>query len=393
MEADVPLGAFLSGGVDSSTVVALMQAQSERPVRTFTIGWHDSAYNEAQHAKAVARHLGTNHTELYVTPADAMAVIPKLPRIYDEPFSDSSQVPVRLVSELAHSHVTVSLSGDGGDELFGGYNRYHSGLRVWRRIGWMPRSVRRLAAGALSALAPASWDRIYRRVDGRSHRNVGDKMQKLAGVIASDGAADLYLGLVSHWMDPAAIVLGGNEPRTILSDSASWPTGFDLAETMMFLDASTYLPDDILTKLDRASMSVGLEARVPLLDHRVVEFACRLPLEMKIRGGTGKWLLRRVLDQYVPRQLIDRPKMGFGIPIGDWLRGPLRDWAESALAERRIRDEGVLDPAPIRLRWEEHLSGRRNWQYHLWDVLIFQAWADGWGARKPAPASAGSCVT
>jgi asparagine synthase (glutamine-hydrolysing) len=388
MIADVPLGAFLSGGVDSSTVVAIMQATSTVPVRTFTIGWHDPAYNEARDAAAVAGHLGTDHTELYVTPDDAMDVIPRLPAVYDEPFADSSQIPVRLVSEMARRHVTVSLSGDGGDEVFGGYNRYHAGMRMWRRVGWMPRGARRLAGRALGALSPASWDALYRRMDGRSHRNVGDKMQKLATVIASDGAPDLYRALVSHWRDPEALVLGASEHRTVVTDPGSWPAIGDFAHTMMYLDALTYLPDDILTKLDRASMSVGLEGRVPLLDHRVVELAWRLPLHMKVRDGRGKWLLRRVLDRYVPAALIERPKMGFGIPIGDWLRGPLRDWAEAALSEERLRRDGLLDPAPVRAKWDEHLSGRRNWQYHLWDVLMLQSWLESQaGAAVPGAAS------
>lgn len=378
MVADVPLGAFLSGGVDSSIVVSLMQAQSARPVKTFSIGFHVEGYDEAQHAKAVARHLGTDHTELYVSPADALAVIPKLPHVYDEPFSDSSQIPTYLVAQLARQHVTVSLSGDGGDELFGGYNRYFLAARIWRALGRTPMAVRRLAANVILSGSPALWDRFHSFLNPLIPRSLrlaspGDTLHKGAHLLAANSGMALYRGLVSHW-DPAELVLGAEEPETALSRESQPLPG--LTETMMALDAITYLPDDILVKVDRAAMAVSLETRVPLLDHRVFEFAWRLPMHYKIRDGVGKWLLRQVLDRYVPRSLIDRPKMGFGVPIGSWLRGPLREWAEELLGEARLRREGYFNPAPVRRKWNEHLSGKRNWQYHLWDVLMFQAWLE-----------------
>jgi len=379
MVADVPLGAFLSGGVDSSLVTALMQAQSATPVRTFTIGFHEAEYNEADHAKQVAAHLGTDHTELYVAPEQARAVIPRLPNLYDEPFGDSSQIPTFLVSELARRHVTVALSGDGGDELFAGYNRYFLGRRLWSRIGWLPKSFRYGMAKGIRAFSPESLSTIFHalRFFVPSMQSPGDKLHKLADILAVKDPDTMYLGLVSQWKDPAQVVREGLEPLITLTDRGQWAGLDDFTLRMMFLDLVTYLPDDILTKVDRASMGVSLEARVPLLDHRLVEFAWRLPLSMKIRReGEGKWLLRRVLDRYVPAPLIERPKMGFGVPIDQWLRGPLREWAEELLDEHRLRQEGYFSPEPIRQKWEEHLSGRRNWQYPLWNVLMFQAWLD-----------------
>ena len=379
MVADVPLGAFLSGGIDSSTVVALMQAQSERPVKTFTIGFHEAVYDEAHHAGAVAKHLGTDHTELYVTPEQAQAVIPRLPTLYDEPFSDSSQIPTFLISQLARRHVTVALSGDGGDELFAGYNRYFWAQDIWSGIGWMPQAVRTGAAAVLTSVSANTWNRglrAVRRILPRALRvqHPGEKLYKLAEVLCVENDGALYWDLVSHWKAPARVVLGAIEPVTVLTDRSRWVHGTDFRQQMMFLDMITYLPDDILVKVDRASMGVSLEARVPLLDHRVVEFAWRLPLSMKIRGRQGKQVLRRVLGKYVPLQLVDRPKMGFGVPIDSWLRGPLRDWAENLLDERRLEKDGYFSPGPIREKWMEHLSGRYDWQYQLWDVLMFQAW-------------------
>jgi len=381
MVADVPLGAFLSGGIDSSTVVTLMQAQSKRPVQTFTIGFHEAGYNEAEHAHAVAAHLGTEHTELYVTAEQAMAVIPRLPALYDEPFADSSQIPTLLVSELARRHVTVSLSGDGGDELFGGYNRYMWASRIWRSLGWAPRPLRAALAGVLTSLPPTAWNGVF---SGLSlflpkrwrYANPGDKLHKLAGILAVRSPEEIYLALVSHWQQPANIVIGATEPATVLTDARQWADVPDFESRMMYLDQMTYLPDDILTKVDRAAMGVSLETRVPLIDHRVVEFAWQLPLSMKIRHGQTKWLLRQVLYRYVPREFIERPKMGFGIPLDVWLRGPLRDWAEALLGESRLRQEGYFHPGPIRQKWAEHLSGQRNWAYYLWDVLMFQAWLE-----------------
>jgi asparagine synthase (glutamine-hydrolysing) len=381
MEADVPLGAFLSGGVDSSTVVALMQAQSQRSVETFTIGFHEIGYNEADHAHAVAAHIGTEHTELYINPEQAIAVIPRLPYLYDEPFADSSQIPTFLVSELARRHVTVCLSGDGGDELFGGYNRYFWATNIWRRVGWLPLPMRAALAGALTALPPSAWNGMLKKLfcflpAGWRYANPGDKLHKLAEVLAVRSPEEIYLGLVSHWKRPTEVVCGALEPLTVLTDPAQWANLPDFEQRMMYLDQMTYLPDDILTKVDRAAMGVSLETRVPMLDHRVVEFAWSLPLSMKIRLGQGKWLLRQVLYRHVPRELIERPKMGFGIPLDVWLRGPLKVWAEALLGEARMKREGYFNPAPIRQKWAEHLAGRRNWSYYLWNVLMFQAWLE-----------------
>lgn len=380
MIADVPLGAFLSGGIDSSAVVALMQAQSSRPIQTFTIGFHESGYDEAKHAKEIARHLGTDHTELYVTPQEAQAVIPRLPALYDEPFSDSSQIPTFLVSELARRHVTVSLSGDGGDELFGGYNRYSWVQKITKATGWVPGAFRNLGSGILSRIPPAAWDSLLanRLVPSRWRiSEPGEKMRKIAEILSTRSPEAIYLDLVSHWKDPCAIVPGAVEPQTLVTRRESWAQLPDFTSWMMYMDLVSYLPDDILVKLDRASMGVSLESRVPYLDdHRLVEFAWRLPLHMKIRNGQGKWLLRQVLYQYVPRGMVERPKKGFGIPIDAWLKGPLRGWAEALLDERRLRDEGFLDPAPIQLIWQEHLAGKHNWQYKLWDILMFQSWLE-----------------
>jgi asparagine synthase (glutamine-hydrolysing) len=379
--ADVPLGAFLSGGIDSSTIVALMQAQSGRPVKTFTIGFHEAGYNEAEFARDVAAHLGTEHTELYATPEEAMAVIPRLPAIYDEPFSDSSQIPTFLVSQLARQHVTVSLSGDAGDELFGGYPRYPLAQSIWSKVGRAPRAGRAALARFLRSVEVKTWDRGLGWLGKLSPNSpwadrVGDRLHKLADILPVDAPELIYRGLVSHWKEPEQIVIGAQEPATALNDPGQWAHLPDFFQRMMYLDAVTYLPDDILVKVDRASMAVSLESRVPLLDHSVVEFAWRIPLAMNVRNGQGKWLLRQVLYRHVPRKLIERPKMGFGIPVDVWLRGPLRDWAEQLLGAKRLADEGFLSPAPIRQKWEEHVSGKRNWQHYIWDVLMFQAWRE-----------------
>ena len=381
MLADVPLGAFLSGGIDSSTIVALMQARSTRPVKTFTMGFDENGYDEATHAKAVARHLGTEHTELYVRPEDALAVIPRLPSIFCEPFGDSSQIPTFLVSQLTRREVTVALSGDGGDELFGGYNRYLGARTTWERMQRLPWLARQAGAGALRAMSPAAWNRWFERVKPllpkRWHlATPGDKAQKLADVLTLSSGHAFFLNLASQWKDPGRIVIGAHEPVTLLTDPGAWPHTDNLAQWMMAMDAQTYLPDDILAKVDRAAMANSLETRVPMLDHRVVELAWRVPLHQKIRDGEGKWLLRQVLYRHVPKELIERPKMGFGIPLDSWLRGPLRDWAEALLDESRLRREGYFHPAPIRQKWKEHLSGRHNWQYRLWTVLMFQAWLE-----------------
>lgn len=377
MVADVPLGAFLSGGIDSSTVVALMQVQSSRPVRTFTIGFNEKGYNEAEHAKAVASHLGTDHTELYVTPQQAMDVIPRLPSMYDEPFADSSQIPTFLVSQLARQHVTVSLSGDAGDELFSGYTRYLVASGLWNKISAVPAPLRRLAARGITALSPQTWNTLTGWLpSSRAGSLWGDKLHKGARVLGNKSIDGLYLGLVSQWSDPAAVVVDGHEPDTLLTGLSPALPGLDPVERMMALDLVTYLPDDVLAKVDRAAMSVSLETRVPFLDHRVVEFAWRMPMHMKQRQGMGKWALRQVLYRHVPQALIDRPKMGFGIPIDSWLRGPLKEWAEELLNASRLRSEGFFHPEAIRQKWAEHLSGQRNWAYPLWVILMFQAWLE-----------------
>ena len=374
MVADVPLGAFLSGGVDSSTVVALMQAQSSQPIKTFTIGFSEANYSEAVYAKAIARHLGTVHTELYVTPEQALNVVPRLGCIYDEPFADSSQIPTLLVAQLARQQVTVSLSGDAGDELFCGYNRYKFAANYWKAASSIPKRLRGVLANGIAAVSPQTWDYYARFLP---LTNPGDKLHKGAAAIRSQNIAELYLGLVSSWSHPEAIVIGGEEPTgSGYINQRSDFEGLDEIHQMMALDTLTYLPDDILAKIDRAAMHVSLESRVPFLDHRVVEYAWQLPLKYKLRGQTTKWALREVLHKYVPPKLLDRPKMGFGVPIDIWLRGPLRNWAEGLLAEQRLRIEGYFNPAPIRKKWLEHLSGKRNWSSQLWAVLMFQTWLE-----------------
>lgn len=394
MISDVPLGAFLSGGLDSSTVVALMQAQSSRPVRTFTIGFHEQAFNEAEAARAVATHLRTDHTELYVTPTEAMAVIPRLPALYDEPFADSSQIPTFLVAQLARRHVTVALSGDAGDEVLGGYTRYFWALNVWRAISLLPSPLRAGAAALIAKLAPARWDpwldTVSRRLPPPLRQTMpGDKLQKLAGLFSVQDAHALYLRLLSTWKDPGALAVGGEDVVPPLTRHAETLGITSFAEQMMLTDTGLYLPDDILVKVDRATMAVSLEGRIPLLDPRVVSFAWSLPATMKVRQGKGKLPLRRVLSRYVPPELFERPKMGFGVPIGTWLRGPLRDWAEALLDERRLRTEGFLQPAPIRSAWAEHVSGKRNVQYNLWAILMFQAWLEAQRIR-PETSSRGT---
>jgi asparagine synthase (glutamine-hydrolysing) len=378
--ADVPVGAFLSGGIDSSVVVALAQTQSSHPINTFSIGFDEKEYNEAHHAKAIAHHLGTNHTELYVSGKEAMSVISKLPNLYDEPFADSSQIPTFLVAELARKQVVVSLSGDGGDELFAGYTRYLMGNRLSLLETRLPQFVRRTLAAGMLAISPQGWNQILAPLlllipKNIRYANLGDKLHRLAGVV-HENSGDIYRNLVSHWTSPARVVINANEPETLLTRANVQPDFKSFVERGAWLDFVSYLPDDVLAKLDRAAMAVSLESRVPLLDHRVIEFAWHLPLSMKLRNGTGKWLLREVLYRHVPRKLLERPKTGFGIPLDSWLRGPLREWAEALLDETRLKREGFFYPEPIRHKWQEHLSGKRSWHHCLWNVLMFQAWLE-----------------
>jgi asparagine synthase (glutamine-hydrolysing) len=375
MVADVPVGAFLSGGIDSSTITALMQTESTSRVHSYSIGFAEAEYDEAPHAKRIAQHLGTDHTELYVTSQQAQDVIPRLPAMYDEPFADSSQIPTFLLCQLARRSVTVALSGDAGDELFGGYNRYTMTQHVWQRINTLPASARGAVAALIDALGPHAIDALAapaRMLMPRTvPKNVGGKAIKAAEVLKMSSIDDVYLRLVSQWPEPALLSPGGREPPLVDAFMRSAP-GSDV-ERMMFADLMTYLPDDVLVKVDRAAMATSLETRVPMLDHRVVEFALGVPLDMKLRNGTGKWILRQVLARYVPPALFERPKMGFGVPIDHWLRGPLKSWADDLLEPASLRANG-LDPALITQAWHEHRSGRRDWHYPLWTVLMLQAW-------------------
>jgi len=382
MISDVPLGAYLSGGIDSSLVVAIMQSTSATAVKTFTIGFYDQAYNEATYARDVARYLGTDHTELYITPEESMAAISELPSLYDEPFADSSQIPTFLVSKLASQRVKVSLSGDGGDENFGGYNNYFLAANIWRKVGWLPQFVRRCFGKLMKGISLNKWDGFCHFGNRFLPRDLqkrlsGDSVYKVADIIGVTTPDMLYMNLISHWTQHVNLILGVEEESAVFDDDPGERLrGHEFIRRMMYTDMNRYLPDDILVKLDRASMAVSLEARVPILDHRVVEFAARLPLVMLIKGEIGKHVLRRVLYRYIPRSLIERPKKGFSLPIGSWLRGPLRDWGESLLDESRLCRESFFNPDPIRKKWEEHLSGKRDWKSDLWSVLMFQSWLD-----------------
>lgn len=358
MAADVPLGAFLSGGVDSSTIVALMQAESKQPIKTFAIGFDEPGYNEAEYAKAVAEHLGTQHTEFYVTAKDALEVVPLLSSIFCEPFSDSSQIPTYLVSKMAKQHVTVALSGDAGDELFGGYNTYQLLPKIWKIVSPLPTPVRKLASKLLSGLP------------------MPEKLLKLVEVLPVNNRAEFYNLVISHWKNAEQLVIGAKKVPAALTDKSQWSNVDSFEEWMMSIDAQQYMIDDILVKVDRAAMANSLEVRVPMLDHRVVELAWQLPLNMKIRDKSGKWVLREVLYKYVPKELIERPKKGFSIPLAQWLRGPLREWAEPLLAEKRLIEEGYFYPDKIRQAWQEHLQGKKDNSSKLWGVLMFQSWLE-----------------
>jgi len=378
--ADVPLGAFLSGGVDSSSVAAVMQATSNHPIKSFTIGFENSAYDESSNARAVANHLGSNHHEWIVTADDALSLIPKLPNYYDEPFADVSQIPTLLVSALAKQNVAVALSGDGGDELFAGYNRHQWAPSLLRKMQYFPEIIRKALAVLIESASPSGWDYFFKTIDSFLPRQLrvrhpGEKIHKIAMLLKQSGERELYETLVKIWPDPIPL-LNSNSYNLADRYEELWNIGGSFTERMTRLDTVTYLPDDILTKVDRAAMSNSLETRVPLLDHRIVEFAAQLPLSMKIHQGTGKWILRELLDRYVPRDLIERPKSGFGIPIGSWLKDPLREWAEDLLSEQKLKNSGYFDVKQIREVWMQHTSGKKNQQYQLWSVLMFQAWLD-----------------
>ncbi|QLL29585.1 asparagine synthase (glutamine-hydrolyzing) [Thermosynechococcus sichuanensis E542] len=379
--ADVPLGAFLSGGVDSSTVVALMQSLSSQPVKTFTIGFYEDAYNEAQYAKAVAQHLGTDHTEYYLTGQEARDVIPKLTHLYDEPFADSSQIPTHLVCMIARQHVTVALSGDGGDELFGGYVRYFLTPAIWEKIERLPKPVRRTLASLLKGLSPRQWDQLLGGLSiflpqNLRYTTIGDKIPKLAKLCEMTSEKEVYLSFLSLIDLPSQFVLNSQEPLLVQEKLAQLSYQLPFESYMMALDLLTYLPDDILVKVDRAAMGVSLETRIPFLDHRIIEFAWTLPLQMKIRQQQGKQVLRKLLYRYIPPTLIERPKMGFGIPLAQWLRSELRDWGAELLNPTRLKQEGYLQPEVVWQYWQEHQTGKRNWAGQLWEILIFQLWLE-----------------
>lgn len=381
MVADVPVGAFLSGGVDSSLVTAVMQAQSQKPVRTFTVGFSDRAFDEAPFARAIAEHLGTDHTELYVSPQEAIEVIPHLPTIYDEPFADSSQIPTFLISKLARRDVTVALSGDGGDELFAGYDRFHFHRKIGRHFAHLPKGARARAGRLVASVSPEGWNRLAGQLEGvtggRSTRWLtADRMRKLVRVLDQDGSQETYISLVSLWQDPQAAVIDGKEVATPLTDPSSWLTSNDLLDSLLWLNFTTYLPDDLLVKVDRAAMAVSLETRLPLLDHDLVEFSWQLPMDLKIKKGHSKWLLKELLGHYVPKELFERPKKGFSVPLGAWLREELRDWAHELLDPSKIQQQGFLNQQVITHLWDRHCAGTLDASQELWAVLMFQAWLE-----------------
>jgi asparagine synthase (glutamine-hydrolysing) len=381
MMSDVPVGTFLSGGVDSTTITALAQSRSSSQIKTFTIGFDEELYNEAQHAKKIAKYLGTDHTELYVTPKDALNVIQKIPKIYTEPFADPSQIPTFLVSEMTKSHVTVGLSGDAGDEIFAGYNRYTLTDQYWSKLNSVPYSMRRFMSRGIEKFSPDQLNKLFLHVQKLlpakyQQANIGEKLHKASIALKAQTSDELYRSIVSRWQNPEELVIGTNQHQTLVSHLIH-PDENDIIHKMMEIDTMTYLPDDILCKVDRASMFVGLESRSPFLDHRIVEFAWGLPLEYKIKNGIGKSILRDVLHKYIPKELMNRPKMGFGVPISDWLRGPLKEWANDLLNEDRLRAEGFFYVDAVREKWLEHQLGVRNWQYQLWPILMFQLWLEG----------------
>jgi len=380
--ADVPVGAFLSGGIDSTSVVALMQSLGNSPVEAFTIGYDNASYDESKDAKRIANHLGANYHQWIVTPQDAMDVIPELPSIYDEPFADASQIPTTLISQFAQQHVSVSLSGDGGDELFGGYNRHYWAPEIRKKMDRIPEPVRKGIAAGVKMISPTVWDQLIGTAGSIfpsrfALHHPGEKVHKIARLMSTEGVRDLYGALVRAWEEPVPVI-GGHSMDSVEQFESLWSKQGEFSEWMMWMDSLIYLPDDILVKVDRASMSTGLECRVPILDHRIVDFSLSLPLKMKVRNRQGKHVLRRVVDRYVPRELMERPKSGFGLPIHEWLRGPLRGWAEELLSEHRLKDEGLFDASMVRAVWDEHLQGKKNNQYLLWGVLMYQQWSIKW---------------
>jgi asparagine synthase (glutamine-hydrolysing) len=389
MEADVPVGAFLSGGIDSSTVVALAQKSTSSKVRTFSIGFAEEGYDESEHARRVAAHLGTEHTELQVTAKDALDCVPLMAAIYDEPFADSSQIPTYLVARLARRAVTVSLSGDGGDELFAGYPRYGRAQSLHRLLGVVPAAPRRGLAALIEGVSPHAWNRVARSVgldrESQAHRTYGDRLHRVAQMLRSEPHL-VYQYLASSMPEVNRLMPRVPAARTLHEDPGSWPATGSGSNLFMWLDMMTYLPDDLLAKVDRAAMAVSLESRVPILDHRVIEFSHRVPMDMKVRDGMSKWLLRQVLYRHVPSELVDRPKMGFSLPVGAWLRGPLRDWAEALLFSRRFEEEWI-DPVALRRIWAEHLSGARDWQQAIWNILMLRGWQEQRSLSPATPAA------
>ena len=375
MISDTPLGAFLSGGTDSSLVVSLMQSQSNSPIKTFTIGFDDTDFNEAQYAKKIANHIGTDHTEMYISPKEAMNVIPKLTKMYDEPFSDSSQIPAFLISQLAKQQVKVALTGDGGDELFCGYNRYNFGEKLWNSSRATPAGLRKIFSIGIQLVSQKNWDKILKYLPIiNQYNNLGDKLHKGARALDAKTIFDFYLLLCSHWHKSNEVVLNSEETSIISNKLRQQIETLNKQQQMMVFDFLTYLPGDILVKVDRASMASSIETRAPFLDHKLIEYAWKIPHRLKNKNGQGKWILKEILKQYVPKNLTERPKMGFGVPIGTWLRGSLKDWAENLLDEKKMQEEGFLNSKLIKKKWKEHISGKKNWQHDLWDILMFQAW-------------------
>jgi asparagine synthase (glutamine-hydrolysing) len=384
MQADVPLGALLSGGIDSSTVVALMQKASARPVKTYTIGFAEQDFDESRHATRVAEHLGTDHTQVMLTGADARALIPRLPDIFDEPLANPSQLPTLLVSQLARRDVTVALCGDGGDEMFGGYNRYVYGTRMLPPMSRLPRFMRQPIGAGLGYVPAVAWDRLARLTGtvapGFAAQRVGERVHKLGRLLSGGSVGEMYRSLLSAWPRPQDLVLGGGGVEDVGEGILDEDPSADLLDRMMLADQTTYLPDDLLAKLDRASMAVSLEVRAPLLDQRVAEFSWRLPRTLKLRDGVGKWILRQVLYRHLPRELVERPKMGFSVPIDDWLRGPLRSWGADILSPDGLRQRGLLDPAPVARAWDALQEGQQAAGPALWAVLMFESWRARWAA-------------